>query len=457
MQKRKFIQNRSLLPDKVLHKNKYSEVGGGGGDPQTLAISGNILSISEGNSVPLPNSGGGGVTYIEVTKTEVDTLISTSSLEKGAMYAISGVDVPLYGGNTIYLMAITDSTFSTYGTGKFYNPKYDQSIIGFGIWTPNGTYSANDTVIWGGKHWINLNGNLGVSTDIFTLDTEWAVIPFNEVSYNVAYDEIKYDFANDMIVYRNEGNLNVVSSSKNNIDYFQDNLGLGNPIKVFQWGNTLTLGVGLSPSIGIGMQSITNSLNENINFRGSYQNNLTFDNGSSQSNLTFDNGSTQSYLTFDNNSYQSNLTFDNNSYQSNLTFDNNSYQSNLTFDNNSYQDYLTFDNNSRQFNISFDNGSYQDYLTFDNGSSQGNLTETTGKFQNKIKLDNYTWDRISDTLTSNEENIYLTNYNTQIKEGLVAPIGSVIPTRIGEYYLDTVLQKLYISKGLANTDWIALN
>ena len=160
--------------------------------------------------------------YIEVTKNELVSLVITSSLIPGYFYIIEGVDVDLYGGTTIILEAVSNNKLSDYGSGIFYNPKYDQSIDGYGIWTRlmtpvfnsisggsfqygetvvsdsgdtatfigdellewvNGQWSGsllitgltsgveasiesysrpnyvlNDRVIWGGKHWLNLGG-----------------------------------------------------------------------------------------------------------------------------------------------------------------------------------------------------------------------------------------------------------------------------------------------------------
>lgn len=162
--------------------------------------------------------------YIEVTKNELDALILTFSLIPGYFYIINGVDVNLYGGTTIILEAISNNQLSDYGTGIFYNPKYNQSIDGYGIWTRymtpvfnyinngnfqygeivisdggdvatyigdellewvNGswsgsllitgqtsgaeasiesysspTYDINSSVIWGGKYWVNTGGTV---------------------------------------------------------------------------------------------------------------------------------------------------------------------------------------------------------------------------------------------------------------------------------------------------------
>jgi len=321
---------------------------------------------------------GGSPTIVTKTKAEIDTLISGNDLVPLTVYEITGVDTALYGGSTIYLQAINDNILATDGIGKFFNPKYNQAVSGFEVWTSAGTYSIGDKVHWGGKTWENVDGNVGASTDLFTLDAEWSVIAFNDTDYNVAYDLIKYDYINDVIIYRNEQNSNIVSTNYDNIGSFYHN-----PIKVFMWGNTYDYD---AYGFGIGSQIINNSYNENINFRGAYQIYLTFDNGSYQQNIYFDNVSYQQYLTFDNGSRQTDLIFDN-SYQQYLTFDNYSYQGSLTFDNVSYQQYLTFDNGSNQGSLTFDNVSYQQYLTFDNGSNQGSLTFDSS-YQQYLTFDN---------------------------------------------------------------------
>ncbi|PIF30753.1 hypothetical protein CLU81_1200 [Flavobacterium sp. 9] len=89
----------------------------------------------------VPQSSLGGST-ISVTKSELDNLINNNSLIPGANYKISGVHPSLYddgtsSGTTIFLQALTENTLSKEGHGEFWNPKYDQSVDGFGIWNNN--------------------------------------------------------------------------------------------------------------------------------------------------------------------------------------------------------------------------------------------------------------------------------------------------------------------------------
>ncbi len=246
------------------------------------------------------NSGGASENYIEVTKTELDNLIASSQLSKSSLYKISGVNPTLYGGTTIFLTAIENNKLSTDGYGIFYNPKYDKSIDGFGIvkdyyhifWdteshTESGVYNIGDRVIWGGKHWNCISPTL-VDTkyifDKFSLDTAYfEEIPFNETDYNVVHDKIKYDYEHDLIVERIEQNSNIVSfnfeslKSLFNKDYNIIYDSYFNPIKNFQWGNLFHFNPYEPPFIrGIGNNKIIDSLNENINFSGIFQINITF-------------------------------------------------------------------------------------------------------------------------------------------------------------------------------------
>ena len=90
-----------------------------------------------------------GGSYISVTKTELDALITDDALQIGMLYRITGVHPALYddgttSGTTIFLKAATSNKLETQGHGLFYNPKYDQSVEGFGVWTDlmSGTFSS---------------------------------------------------------------------------------------------------------------------------------------------------------------------------------------------------------------------------------------------------------------------------------------------------------------------------
>lgn len=84
---------------------------------------------------------------ISITKGEIDTLITGSLLIPGATYKISGVHPSLYNdgtnsGSTIFLKALTTNKLDTDGSGLFYNPKYDKTVIGFNVWSELSTWTA---------------------------------------------------------------------------------------------------------------------------------------------------------------------------------------------------------------------------------------------------------------------------------------------------------------------------
>ena len=109
----------------------------------------------------------GEINIIGKSLSQIVDLISTNSLVAGVTYKIDGVDAELYGqgnggkGTTIFLIALEKNKLDTDGVGIFYNPVYNQSTPGFGIWDLYSSYNPDDTVIWGGYVWQNNNGNVG--------------------------------------------------------------------------------------------------------------------------------------------------------------------------------------------------------------------------------------------------------------------------------------------------------
>ena len=397
--------------------------------------------------------GGSSALFLTKTKAEIDALISTNALVKGATYKITGVHPTLYddgttSGTTIILKAISENVLETQGTGIFYNPKYNQAVDGFGIWdnkmygtltsivgqfdyinkegvtANNGatgvlladgmiqfgsgdwsaatsitgavsgataniagfvspSYGVGDKVIWGGYSWTNVNGNIGASTDVLNLNSEWTKDFYDTTNYNIAYDLIEYDYTNDFISrrYAKENNLDV-KINKVNYDIFINNIFIYSPIAVQQFGNVFDAIL----YKGIINKDVDNGYDESINFSGSYQQNLTFGKSSYQSNLSFGKGYYQQNLTFGQFAYQYNLSFGQNSYQGNLSFGQESYQSNLSFGENSYQSTLTFGENSYQQNLSFGENSYQSNLSFGESSNQYSLSFGENSYQSNLSF-----------------------------------------------------------------------
>jgi hypothetical protein len=95
------------------------------------------------------------------------------------------------------------------------------------------TYSIGDKVIWGGKVWENVNGNVGESVDMYTLDAEWSVIDYNETDYTLVTDEIAYDYVNDYIYFRKDSFNEVTFNYE--LNYAESS------ITAFPWGGNVFL------------------------------------------------------------------------------------------------------------------------------------------------------------------------------------------------------------------------
>lgn len=370
--------------------------------------------------------------YIEVTKTELDALIGTSSLIEGATYKITGLDSILYGGTTGYFKAIEVNKIDEAGTGTFYNPKYDiypiwerystiTITLQSGIFTLGGTITANNgatatihddargliipltgdwttatsitggaitatvsgfvlnpgylagtKVIWGGKVWINQTGSIGTSTSVYGLDlVNWTEAAYNTTDYTLVYDEIKYDYANNLIIYRKDNKNNIVSTSKVSNDIIDATYASAsaNPIIGFQWGNNAVIG-----------NKIFDSYFEIINQKGTqvYENTL-------ESNSALFNGYFNTTSTFNYNKFKR-------SYITTLSLNTVDYINN-TFDNACYSTGCCFFNMDVKSNI-FTNESYwtNDRIygaNFEKNIFEGN-SSCTNNFRNcHIKQNNF--------------------------------------------------------------------
>lgn len=350
-------------------------------DEALVTLANKICGIS---LIPGPPGPAGNATVYIVTTSELNDLISNNKLVPGAMYKILNVHPSLYNdgsspGTTILIKAFSTNKLEKEGTGLFFNPKYNNSLSGYNIWTKdmsgsfsnivgnfdyanqetvtanNGAtgvlltrgviemiagdwttatsitgdisgatadvfgftsilYSLDQMVYWGNYVWKNLNGNVGNSIDVLTLDSEWEKVLYNTNDYNEVLDSIEYDVENDMIIKRTCSTSGIsVHFTKTDLDYFTTTYGVGNAISVMQWGNPYNSVSGR----GLGFQKITNSYNEVVNFRGSR--NILID---------FKDLSIQKILRSVTSSYQKSLTLNNSSLQ-NLNLGVNSYLSEL--------------------------------------------------------------------------------------------------------------------------------
>jgi hypothetical protein len=432
------------------------------GDLSLYILSSENIGLTSSNwliNLSAESSNSGGSSLTTVTKSELDTLITNSGLITGANYLITGVNPDLYGGTDIILQATSTNSLSISGKGKFYNPKYDQSIAGYGIWNnlstwatalTSGTFQPNETVtgnngataqlfsnldanefidlgtgdwtaastitgnssgatanirsvtlktyaigdkaIWGGMVWTNTTGNVGSSTDVLSLDdTNWTVIDYNTTDYNIVWDEIQYDYSNDLIVYRKDKANNVVSTSKGNEQYNNDNYSEYPTIALFQWGNDYDY----FENVGVGNNIVDGSYVESVNFCGS-----TFIFNSFTENSLYQRNSTDFSSYFNNNTLSSNSGFIDN------TLSNSGFGSNTLSNGSFYNNTL---NRSSFYNNTLSNSGFGSN-TLSSGSFDNNTLSNSGFGSNTIRSGSFNNNTLSsgsfDNNTLNRSSFY---------------------------------------------------
>ena len=393
--------------------------------------------------------GGGGQIAFTKTKAEIDTLIAGGDLVAGALYEITGVHPTLYddgttSGTTVYLRAISGSELEVQGMGKFYNPKYNQAVDGFGIWENKmyGTFSsisgtfdylnkeavtadnsatgillADGMIQWVSGDWsvaVSITGSVsGATADItgFVTPTysigdkviwggySWTnntgavgssvdVLNLDGTNWSKnVYDTTNYNLAYDLIEYDYSNDwISRRYDAVADIDvvFTKIDEAIFSEYDInFHAIQVQQFGntFNLTTSKGIFNKRVINAYDESINFCGAYQYNLTFGQGAYQYNLTFGQSANQSYLTFGQSANQLNLTFGQNAYQSYLTFGQNAYQYKLTFGQSANQNNLTFGQNAYQYNLTFGQNAYQYNLTFGQNANQNKLTFGQSAYQ----------------------------------------------------------------------------
>jgi hypothetical protein len=271
--------------------------------------------------------------YSEKTKAEIDVLIASNGLVPGMLYKINGVHPTLYNdgtnsGTTIYLTALTNNTLSKEGYGEFWNPKYNQNVAGFGIWSNrnewitsaiSGIFNLNEGItadngatglLVGGiefNMFIAVSGNWSTATSITGYDSNatanisniiiksynigdkvfWGGYSWTNINGNIggsngsidlgsewsknAYSTINYNKVIDIIEYDYDNDWISrrydVEGNNDIIDTKQDSLIRWSPsaISVFMFGNVFDSDTN---SIGVKNNKVENSYCDNINFQG---------------------------------------------------------------------------------------------------------------------------------------------------------------------------------------------
>ena len=135
--------------------------------------------------------------------------------------------IPITGDWSTLLSPVTGNSSSAYLTINYEN--YITS------------YTAGDIVIWGGRMWENLNGNVGYAVNTVELNSaDWQIISFGD-PYTLVANTIEYEYEFDNISYRSDG-INEIRCDH----VFMYNTELNNTIQYFPFGNLKIQNVSIS-------------------------------------------------------------------------------------------------------------------------------------------------------------------------------------------------------------------
>lgn len=328
-------------------------------------------------------------TYLTITKALADTLIAGNNLIPGSYYKITGVNPTLYNdgtnsGTAVILQAISFNQFATGGHGIFYNPKYNQSIDGFGVFSDRSTWSVDtgDVIgIFNTNEYITGDGGQtgrlfgGIASGIFiALTGDWttvisitgddtgATVPITNVvlkSYvfgekviwggyswvnvtgnvgskldiltlnadwtKVPYSLTDYNLVNDIITYDYQNDFISSRLEVNGGNYVETTFN-GNWNEEYGWPPISVFMWGnpydYNTGKGIGYNKSVGSWFECVDFYGNYIYNNNFINDSVIQNNTFVNGSSIYHNTLNYGFYSDN-TFISSSFRSNTLNDSN--------------------------------------------------------------------------------------------------------------------------------------
>lgn len=210
---------------------------------------------------------------IEVTKSELDSLITANELKLGTCYKITD-----RGDRGITLTAISSNKLSLHGTRNMLCPKSYAvgSLDGNtwnGVWHSTKTFAINDLCIWGGLVWKNLTGSVGSATSNREAELDvvnWVVIPkasFTNSEYIEMVFSVHYDYEHDWIAKQFDDNGNEFGCSYEHYTKFgfASKIGNVNPVDISDW-NYHTYGSNISISNNKCM-AITNNV-EGVTIHG---------------------------------------------------------------------------------------------------------------------------------------------------------------------------------------------
>lgn len=228
------------MDNNFIFLQSMAETGGTG----TIGATGAAGPIgATGAAGPIGATGADGfasLSVVTLTVASASQYISDSLIITGQPYLITDADHNLYGtssqfgfgeGTNILLYGVSENSFTSIGSGKFYSPNYNE----FDVWDQGLTYSVDDKVIYGGKVW-NLTATASVGyNDYWSLQSDWEVVDYTDTYfYNVVWDEVEYNIVDNYITSRYDAiNNNRVTDSYGTWYFMCET----HPIQSFRWGH----------------------------------------------------------------------------------------------------------------------------------------------------------------------------------------------------------------------------
>jgi hypothetical protein len=171
--------------------------------------------------------------FVELTYAEAETLATGADVVPGTQYFITD--------RNILLTGISPTNFSDHGyrvMSIVKNSYYTAGGTHLGVWHIGLAPAVGNTVIWGGKVWVNISGSVGTRVDVETLSgADWEVT-LESAYYEDKAFEINYDFANDWVAIQKDNRGNCLGVSY----YTATFTGMAyNPCSVSDWGNNTVI------------------------------------------------------------------------------------------------------------------------------------------------------------------------------------------------------------------------
>lgn len=216
-------------------------------------------------------NGSGGCCYFEVTRSQLETLVSESSLLKGATYKITD-----RGDLGLWFDAISETELNPEGVRKMLVPSFyglvtdDFGNVWKGIWHTDrdciygNTLSIGDLVVYNGLVWRSLTGVVG--NEPWGDDTNWELVPkesFTNNEYIPMVFGVIYDYENDWISKQWDDNGNIfgvayyskflsVPPAFNPVDYSDWNWGRNGQVLPGHFYNNHAIGSWNNIALGTG-------------------------------------------------------------------------------------------------------------------------------------------------------------------------------------------------------------